>query len=339
MAAVAPSALLLRAVSHRLRQRDVRVVTTISGALEEVMERNRRAGSRCVVPRLAVGLLGLAVVAGAAERPGPLKPPPTGKIPVAFLLADGATMIDFAGPWEVFQDVMVPGRGDSLAAFELYTVAESDKPIRASGGMKIVPDYTFANAPAPKVVVVPAQSEPTEAARQWLRKTAPGADVVMSVCTGAYVLAEAGILDGLTATTHHGAYRDFARQYPKVKVIRGRRFVEHDRIATAGGLTSGIDLALRVVERYFGRPAAERTVWYMEYQSDGWRDPTGAANAAYASDKVPPGMTICPVCTMEVPEGHLTTEYAGHTYHFCGKACRDRFRADPKRYIEERPEH
>jgi putative intracellular protease/amidase/YHS domain-containing protein len=286
--------------------------------------------------RLTLTVLSLAATLEAGSEPGPLTPPATGMIPVAFLLSDGATMIDFAGPWEVFQDVMVPGRGDSLEAFQLYTVAETEKPVRASGGMRIVPDYTLATAPPPKVVVVPAQSAPTKAVLEWLRKTAKTADVVMSVCTGAYVLAEAGLLDGLTATTHHGSYRHFEGHYPKIELVRGRRFVEHERIATAGGLTSGIDLALRVVERYFDRPTAERTVWYMEYQSDGWRDATGKANAVYATGTPPPGLAECPVCTFEVPAGHITAEHGGRTYHFCSKECRDRFLADPKKYSEQR---
>lgn len=288
--------------------------------------------------RILAGLALSLVLAGrlrADDAPAPLKPPPSGPIPVAFLLSEGATMIDFAGPWEVFQDVLVPGRGDSLAAFQLYTVAETDAPIRASGGMRIVPDHTLASAPQAKVVVIPAQSPPTEAVRQWLRKAAGSADVVMSVCTGAFVLADTGMLDGQAATTHHGFYRQFEKDYPKVSLLRGKRFVEGPRLATAGGLTSGIDLALRVVERYFGRETAERTVRYMEYQSDGWRDPSGGANAAYADGSLAPGMAICPVCGMEVPAGHLTEQYAGKSRHFCSATCRDLFRADPKKYLEE----
>jgi transcriptional regulator GlxA family with amidase domain len=97
------------------------------------------------------------------------------------------------------------------------------------------------------------------------------ADLVMSVCTGAYVLADAGLLDGRTATTHHGSHADFEARYPRIELVRGERFVEHDRVATAAGLTSGIDLALRVVERYLGRPAAEGTARYMEHESARWR--------------------------------------------------------------------
>jgi transcriptional regulator GlxA family with amidase domain len=92
----------------------------------------------------------------------------------------------------------------------------------------------------------------------------------MSVCTGAFHLARSGLLDGRTATTHHLFLDRFAREFPAVKVERGVRFVEHEKVATAGGLSSGIDLALRVVERYFGRPVAERTATYMEYEGRRW---------------------------------------------------------------------
>ncbi len=92
----------------------------------------------------------------------------------------------------------------------------------------------------------------------------------MSVCTGAFQLGSAGLLAGKSATTHHDFFDQFARAFPEVTVKRGLRFVEEGRISTAGGLSSGIDLALRVVDRYFGRDVAQRTATYMEYQSKGW---------------------------------------------------------------------
>lgn len=205
--------------------------------------------------------------------------PPEGPIPVAFAMSRGATMIDFAGPWEVFQDVMVmnakkqedggQNQGEHRHPFQLYTVSEKTEAIEASGGMKIVPDYTFENAPAPKVVVIPAQAG-SPALHAWLRKIVDSTDVTMSVCTGAFQLGRAGLLTGKEATTHHEFFDQFARAFPDVKLKRGLRFVEGGKISTAGGLTSGIDLALRVVERYFGRETAERTAFYMEYQSKGW---------------------------------------------------------------------
>ena len=198
-----------------------------------------------------------------------LTPPAEGSIPVAFAISRGATMIDFAGPWEVFQDVMLKGPQGHRSGFNLYTVSEKTEPIEASAGMKIIPDYTFDTAPAPKVVVIPAQAG-SPALHAWLRKIVDATDVTMSVCTGAFQLGKAGLLAGKEATTHHEFFEQFAKAFPDVKLKRGLRFVENEKISTAGGLTSGIDLALRVVERYFGRETAEQTAVYMEYQSRGW---------------------------------------------------------------------
>jgi transcriptional regulator GlxA family with amidase domain len=221
----------------------------------------------------------------ATKDDAKLTPPATGKIRVAFVLSPHATMIDFAGPWEVFQDVRVPERGGDGFPFELYTVAQTREPIEATGGMRIVPDHTFAEAPQPHVIVVPAQAG-SPGLVSWLAKASAGADLTMSVCTGAFKLADAGLLDGRKATTHHEFYDQLARAHPAVDVQRGLRWVEGRRVATAGGLTSGIDLALRVVARYFGDAVAARTAEYMEHASDGWKasaglwDPTTPEEAA-----------------------------------------------------------
>jgi transcriptional regulator GlxA family with amidase domain len=219
----------------------------------------------------------------AAEQPTPhfepksvkpLRPPSKGKIPVAFLISSDAQVIDFTGPWEVFQDVHVSSRGttmDERMPFELFTVAESTAPIRATGGLKIVPDHDFASASAPRLIVVPAQQQPSAATKEWLKKAARQSDVTMSVCTGAFVLGAAGLLSGQAATTHHEFYDRFAEAFPDVQLKRGVRFVENDRISTAGGLTSGIDLALHVVERYFGADVAQRTAVFMEHESGRWK--------------------------------------------------------------------
>ena len=194
-----------------------------------------------------------------------LSVPEKGIIPVAFLMSEGVTVIDFAGPWEVFQDAVSPGD----TGFHLFTVSDKRETITGSAGLKLVPDYTFDDAPEAKVIVIPAQKG-SDAGREWLRKVSPRTDVTMSVCTGAFQLAKAGLLDGKSATTHHDFIDKLEKGFPKVKVVRGVRFVEGEHISTAGGLTSGIDLALRVVERYFGRAVAEKTAFYMEYQSKGW---------------------------------------------------------------------
>jgi len=201
-----------------------------------------------------------------------LTPPAKGKIPVAFAISEGVTVIDFAGPWEVFQDVHVRDRGTDMEEqmpFQLYTVSETTDDITGSGGLKLVPDYTFDTAPQPKVIVVPAQRG-SQALHAWLRKVSPATDVTMSVCTGAFQLGKAGLLSGKSATTHHDFFNQFEKAFPDVSLKRGLRFVENEKISTAGGLTSGIDLALRVVDRYFGRDVAQATATYMEYQSKGW---------------------------------------------------------------------
>jgi transcriptional regulator GlxA family with amidase domain len=195
--------------------------------------------------------------------------PGKGAIPVAVAISPGVTVIDFSGPWEVFQDVWLQEPGGDREPFQLYTVSETRDPVRGSGGLHIIPDHTFETAPPPRVVVVPAQKG-SPALHEWLRRTSRTADVTMSVCTGAFQLAKAGLLSGREATTHHDFLDQLAKSFPDVRVQRGVRFVEGAGISTAGGLSSGIDLALRVVDRYFGRAVAERTAAYMEYQSRGW---------------------------------------------------------------------
>jgi len=227
------------------------------------------AGSTAAALMMTTNMTTISVTASEFSDDKKLTPPAEGQIPVAFTISRGATMIDFAGPWEVFQDVMIGTGNNMRSAFRLFTVSEKTEPIESSGGMKIVPDYTFDTAPTPKVVVIPAQAG-SKALHEWLRKIVDSTDVTMSVCTGAFQLGRAGLLSGKEATTHHDFFDQFAKAFPDVKLKRGLRFVEGPKISTAGGLTSGIDLALRVVERYFGRPTAEQTAFYMEYQGKGW---------------------------------------------------------------------
>jgi transcriptional regulator GlxA family with amidase domain len=217
-------------------------------------------GAAIEIPLAAADVRNLLGVSELPKRP--LRVPPGGTIRTAVAVGPGVNVIDMAGPWEVFQDAVVAG---GSARFQLFTVARDASLIRATGGLTIKPDYSYDTAPQPHVVVVPAHQS-TGRTLKWLRDVSRRTDLLMSVCTGAFVLAEAGLLDGKSATTHHQFYDQFTSAFPKVRLVRGRRFVEHERVATAGGLTSGIDLALRVVERYLGRLAAVRTARYMEYR-------------------------------------------------------------------------
>jgi transcriptional regulator GlxA family with amidase domain len=268
--------------------------------------------------------------AGAAAPLNPLRPPTHGPIPVAFLLSENAVVIDFAGPWEVFENVHVPG--PMPHPFQLYTVAETTAPIHTSGGMTLVPKYSLVSAPAPKVIVIPAQSDPSDAVIGWIRNATRSTDVTMSVCTGAFLLAKTGLLSGKAATTHHGAYAQLAMAFPDISVRRGARFVESGNLASSGGLSSGIDLALRVVERYFGRAVALSTAEDLEYQGLGWMD--ADSNQAYAGHRVSTEQhPLCPVCEMDVdvPTAPHST-YRGRTYYFCIQAHKRLFDAGPDRF-------
>jgi putative intracellular protease/amidase/YHS domain-containing protein len=271
------------------------------------------------------------IAAAPTETKNAIKPPEKDQIPVAFLISDGAVVIDFCGPWEVFQDVVVPSRQDM--PFRLYTVAETKKPVRTSGGMQIVPDYTIGDAPAPKVIVIPAQSPPSPAVLDWIRKSSKTTDVTMSVCTGAFVLAKTGLLDGKSATTYHGAFGRFAMTFPNIELKRGARFVENGNLATAGGLSSGIDLALRVVERYYGRDVAQKTAYNLEYQGTGWMDPD--SNNVYAAMPVSTAEhPICAVCSMDVdPKIAPKSVFKDNTYYFCSDDDKKTFDAAPEKFV------
>ncbi len=219
---------------------------------------------------LSVALLSPAFAQQSAGPATPLKGlPRRSSVRVAFMLGDNANMIDTAGPWEVFQDVMLPGIMPNHP-FELFTVAPTAKPLRMTGGMEVVPRYSIKNAPDPNVIVVPAHRA-TDESREWLRAASEKTDVTMSVCTGAFQLARAGLLKGIAATTHHDYWDSFNQEFPDIELRRGLRFVDSGRVATAGGLTSGIDMALHIVARYYGTEVAAATAAYMEYSSEAWR--------------------------------------------------------------------
>jgi|SRR5579871_678470 len=281
----------------------------------------------------ALPVIGMAARAGqeskAAAVANPLKAPAQGGIPVAFVLSEGAVVIDFAGPWEVFENVNIPGVSEP---FHLYTVAESTKTIPVSGGMKIVPEFTFENAPAPKVIVIPAQNGDSEAVLNWIRKSAKNADLTMSVCTGAFLLAGTGLLSGKAATTHHGSYVDLALRFPDIQVKRGARFVEAGNVASSGGLSSGIDLALRVVERYYGHDVAAQTAFQLEYQGEGWMN--ADSNSVYAQPFVQTANhPVCPVCGMD-PDRSLKSEFQDKTYYFCSPPHQKLFDRKPEAFLK-----
>jgi transcriptional regulator GlxA family with amidase domain len=194
---------------------------------------------------------------------------------VGILLFDGVEVLDFAGPFEVFSRVrLTPGvesrRSDESAPFAVYTVARTRAPVRATGGLEVIPHHAFADAPRIDVLVVPggfgtrALLEDREVLG-WIREAAARSRLVTSVCTGALLYAKAGLLDGRRATTHWGALDLLGSLGSEIDVRREERVVD-DGVITSAGVASGMDMSFLVVEKLFGRAVADETARYIEYR-------------------------------------------------------------------------
>jgi len=200
---------------------------------------------------------------------------------VALVLWDGAELLDFAGPGEVFS------AAGSFAAEEgrstrIYTVASRPGNVVSQGFVTIVPEYTIADCPDPDIIVLPGggvrNATDDTAMMRWITQVVSTADYAMSVCTGAFVLGKAGALDGLHATTWYGAIDDFRRAFPNTTVRDSVRFVDNGRIITTEGVSAGIDGALHLVARIFGDDVAALTARYMQY--DRWDPEAGLVRVA-----------------------------------------------------------
>ena len=204
----------------------------------------------------------------AQEKAAP--PAAKNKWNVAIVVHEGVELLDFAGPGEVFA-AAAQGR-----AFNVYTVAETTKPITSQRFLKITPNYSIMDCPKPDILVIPGGQTNyllrSPAMMAWVKKTAAEVDVLLTVCTGAFVAAELGLLDGKEATTHHSSVQGLANRYPKIKVRSDRRIVDNGKIVTVAGVSSGIDGSLHLVARLCGLETAKDTAKYMEYR---WEpDPT-----------------------------------------------------------------
>lgn len=193
---------------------------------------------------------------------------------VAILLFDEVEVLDFAGPFEVFA-VADELSGGSL--FNVGTVAESPGTVRARNGLKIVPDFTLESTPTPQLLIIPGGAGTRPLLRkpsvlEWIRRRAATAEHTASVCTGALVLAKAGLLGGLRATTHHENFAELAQLAPATTIDETARFTDNGRILTSAGISAGVDLSLHLVARLHGDLVAVQTARYMEYP---WRNDGG----------------------------------------------------------------
>jgi len=187
---------------------------------------------------------------------------------LAILIFDGVQIIDYTGPYETFGHTY-SADGE---AFNIYTVSEKTDAITTSMGMSVNPKYSFQNAPKPDVLLVPGGSVDGQLKSpvviKWVQNTANNAEIVMSVCNGAFIIAKAGLLDGMEATTTSGLIPLLREAAPQVKVVDDRRFVDNGHVITTAGLSSGIDGALHVIERLYGRGTAQMAALGMEYNWD-----------------------------------------------------------------------
>jgi putative intracellular protease/amidase len=212
----------------------------------------------------------------AAPAPEQKKP---GQRNLAILLFEGVQIIDYTGPFETFGHVY----NEDTPAFNIYTVSEKGTTITTAMGMSVNPKYSFETAPEPDVMMIPGGNVnphlDNPAVINWVREKSKNAEIVLSVCNGAFFLGKAGLLDGLQATTTAGLIPALRKLAIKTQVVDDQRFVDNGKIITAAGLSSGIDGALHVIERLFGKGTAQMAALGMEYN---WEPDAHYARAALA---------------------------------------------------------
>jgi transcriptional regulator GlxA family with amidase domain len=204
---------------------------------------------------------------------------------VGIYVFDEVEVLDFAGPFEVFSTASrIFGRSQPGAEppFEVFTVGASQRPATARGGLVVQPRYSFADHPKIDVLLVPGGVVAAELERPrviaWVATRAATAELAASVCTGAFLLARAGLLKGKAATTHWEDAADLRATAPSTRVVQGVRWVEDGAVITSAGISAGLDMSLHIVARLAGQDLAVRTARQMDYE---WRDGgRGAASTA-----------------------------------------------------------
>ena len=195
-----------------------------------------------------------------------------GRLTAGILIFDNVDDLDFTGPLEVLNQVRLneERRFAERTPVDIILVARDDEPVKTFAGMYVAQDCSFAECPPLDVLVVPGgMGERLENHNpviiDFIRRRAAEVKTLASVCTGAFLLGAAGVLDGRTATTHAASIDRMKEFFPKVKVEEGVKFVEDGNILTSAGISSGIDMSLRLVAIHFGEETARAAARYMEY--------------------------------------------------------------------------
>lgn len=189
---------------------------------------------------------------------------------VGILLFNDVEVLDFAGPFEVFSIATIAKSNDKL--FSVKTISESGELVTARNGLNVKPDYSFANHPSLDIVIIPGGygAEKIEINNpnviEWIKNQQSKVEFMTSVCTGALLLAKAGILDGRRATTHWMDIDRLEQEFPDVSVQRGVKFVDEGSLMTSGGISAGINMSFHLISRLHGKEVAIETAKRMEYE-------------------------------------------------------------------------
>lgn len=191
---------------------------------------------------------------------------------VGIFVFDDVEVLDFAGPYEVFTTAArMHARIDAKAPplFNVFTIGRIASPLRARAGLSVFPDHDFSHHPPIDILIIPGGVVTAELGRpevsQWIADTSVRTKLTASVCTGAFLLAKAGLLEGKQATTHWEDIDDFKSMFPSVKVQTNVRWVDEGKIITSAGISAGIDMSLHLVERMTGRTLATRTARQLDF--------------------------------------------------------------------------
>jgi transcriptional regulator GlxA family with amidase domain len=191
---------------------------------------------------------------------------------VGILIFDQVEVLDFCGAFEVFSVTRLDEtrRMEEPSPFEVALIAERDQPVVTMGKMRVLPEYTLESCPPLDILVVPGgwgtrRELSNTKLLEWIKQRAQQVELVTSVCTGALLLGEAHLLDGLRATTHWASLDLMRKRFPQVRVESQYHWVEDANVMTSAGISAGIDMALRIVARYFGETVARNTAQRMEY--------------------------------------------------------------------------
>ena len=188
---------------------------------------------------------------------------------VGILIFKNAEVLDFAGPFEVFS-VASQIHNDEL--FDVKVIAKTREPVHAVNGLSVNPDHSFEDAPMLDVLIISGGMGASlllndETTLNWVKNTVENAELTMSVCTGAAVLAKLEMLDGLPYCTHHTVYPFVEKLAPTALPQKEKRFTQSaERLYTSAGISAGIDLSFHIVEKFWGREVARNTATYMEYK-------------------------------------------------------------------------